>query len=216
MSASAETPRRGPFITFEGGDGVGKSTQIVRLAEKLRDVGCEVVTTREPGGSAGAETIRELLVTGDAERWSPITEALLMFAARADHLEKTINPARERGAAVLCDRFADSTMAYQGAAGALGAEAVAALTRLVVGEDGPDLTIILDAPVDVGLARAGDRGGDNRFESKGRDYQARVRQAFLDIAAGAPERCVVISATRSAEAVALEVAKVVRQRFQIG
>lgn len=219
--ARAQAPKsgaakRGPFITFEGGDGAGKSTQIGRLAAHLSAAGCDVVATREPGGSSGAEAIRALLVSGAVDRWSPIAEALLMFAARADHLEKTINPARARGAVVLCDRFADSTMAYQGIAGALGRDAVEALTRIVVGDDGPVLTFILDTPVDVGLARAGKRGGDNRFEAKGAAYQERVRQAFLDIAAAEPKRCVVVDATAPAVEVAAKIAAVVKERLGIG
>ncbi|MEZ5927189.1 MAG: dTMP kinase [Parvularculaceae bacterium] len=151
MTGAAPNERRGPFITFEGGDGVGKSTQIARLAVRLRAAGREVVVTREPGGSPGAEAIRALLVQGAADRWSARTEALLMFAARADHLERTINPARARGAVVLCDRFADSSMAYQGIAGALGREAVATLGALIVGADGPTLTFVLDASSQEGL-----------------------------------------------------------------
>jgi len=205
--------RRGAFISFEGGDGVGKSTQIELLAGSLRKAGAEVVTTREPGGSPGAEAIRALLVTGAADRWSPLTEALLMYAARADHLQKTINPARARGAIVLSDRFSDSSMAYQGFAGALGASAVAALEKLVVGADGPDLTLVLDAPVAVSLSRTSARGGDHRFEAKGADYQESVRQAFLKIAAANPGRCAVIDAARQPEAVATDVAAIVTARL---
>lgn len=208
--------RRGPFISFEGGDGVGKSTQIALLAAHLRAAGHEVVTTREPGGSPGAEAVRALLVRGDADRWSPMAEALLVFAARADHLERTINPARARGAAVLTDRFADSTMAYQGAAGALGADAVATLAALVVGDDGPDLTIVLDAPVAHALARAEGRGGDSRFESKGTAFQEKVRAAFLAIAARDPARCALVDATQPVEAVAAQVAEIVRTRLGLG
>ena len=216
MAGPAAGARRGPFISFEGGDGAGKSTQIRRLAARLEKAGHEVVTTREPGGSAGAEAIRMLLVSGAAERWSPMTEALLMFAARRDHLEKTINPARARGAAVLTDRFADSSMAYQGIAGALGEDKVAALYRLVVGEDGPDLAIILDAPVEIGLSRADARGGENRFEAKGADYHEKVRQAFLAIAAKEPDRCVVIDAAREPDAIEADIAAAVRQRLGLG
>lgn len=216
MNGPAAGARRGPFISFEGGDGVGKSTQISRLAARLRENGQEVVTTREPGGSPGAEAIRALLVSGPSDRWSPMAEALLMFAARADHLEKTVNPARARGAAVLSDRFADSSMAYQGIAGALGEDQVAALHRLVVGEDGPDLTIILDAPIEIGLGRAGARGGNNRFEAKGQAYQEKVRQAFLEIAAREPGRCVVIDAARDADAIEADIVRAVQQRLGLG
>lgn len=216
MTEPARTSRRGPFITFEGGDGVGKSTQIARLAAHLKAGGFDVVATREPGGSPGAEAIRSLLVNGSVDRWSPLAEALMMFAARADHLEKTINPARARGAVVICDRFADSTRAYQGAAGGLDKQTVEALRRLVVGEDGPSLTFILDAPTEVGLARAGVRGGETRFEAKGADYQEKVRQAFLDIAANEPERCLVIDAAQTPDLVAAAIARAVKDRLGIG
>ena len=187
---------RGIFISFEGGDGSGKSTQIRLLADRLKDAGRTVVVTREPGGSVGAEEIRKLLVEGDKDRWSPMTEALLMVAARRDHLETIILPALERGDVVITDRFADSTMAYQGIAGALGRAAAASLHSLAVGDNDPDLSIILDLPVEEGLARAGGRdGAETRFESKGRDFQQRVREAFLEIARDNPDRCVVIDAT---------------------
>ncbi len=190
------TKGRGTFISFEGGDGAGKSTQIQLLKERLSRTGREVVTTREPGGSPGAEEIRKLLVVGDKDRWSPMTEALLMVAARRDHLERVILPALDRGAVVITDRFADSTMAYQGIAGALGRDAAAALHKVAIGDHDPDLSIILDVPVEKGLARAGDRAGvETRFESKGADFQNRVRDAFLEIARSEPSRCVVIDAT---------------------
>lgn len=186
---------RGIFISFEGGDGAGKSTQIRLLAERLQSNGRKVVVTREPGGSAGAEEIRKLLVEGDKDRWSPMTEALLMVAARRDHLEKVILPALVRGDVVITDRFSDSTMAYQGIAGALGRDAAASLHRLAVGDNDPDLSIILDLPVEEGLARAGGReGAETRFESKGQDFQQKVRDAFLEIAKNNPHRCVVIDA----------------------
>lgn len=216
MPVAAPHARRGPFITFEGGDGAGKSTQITRLAAHLRRAGSDVVVTREPGGSPGAEDIRALIVKGAADRWSPMSEALLMYAARADHLERTINPARARGAVVLCDRFSDSTVAYQGIAGGLGCAAVESLDALVVGDDGPMLTFILDAPVRDSLARACARGGDTRFEAKGAGYQERVRQAFLAIARSAPDRCVVINASRSVEAIEAEIAAIVRERLGLG
>lgn len=207
---------RGAFISFEGGDGVGKSTQIALLAERLRKAGVDIVTTREPGGSPGAEAVRALLVKGAADRWSPMAEALLMYAARADHLEKTVNPARARGAVVLSDRFSDSSMAYQGAAGALGESAIAALEKLVVAKDGPDLTIVLDAPVGASLSRTASRGGDHRFEAKGAEYQERVRQAFLKIAAADPKRCVVVDAARPVEDVGSDIAAAVSARLGLG
>ena len=187
--------RKGFFISFEGGDGAGKSSQIGRLADMLRAEVHTVRITREPGGSDGAEAIRKLLVEGAAERWSPMTEALMMFAARADHLEKVILPALDRGEIVITDRFADSSMAYQGIAGALGPEAVMQLHSLVVGANDPDVTIILDVPTGIGLSRAGGRGAsESRFESKGAAFQERVRQAFLQIARDNPQRCVVVDA----------------------
>jgi len=198
---SESRAQNGVFISFEGGDGAGKSTQIGRLADRLRAAGRDVVVTREPGGSKGAEAIRKLLVEGDADRWSPLCEALLMYTARADHLERTILPALTRGAIVITDRFADSTMAYQGFAGALGEDTVRKLHALTVGDHDPDLTIILDLPVKDGLQRADARGGDARFESKGVEFQERVRTAFLEIAKGEPDRCVVVDATGGANAV---------------
>ncbi|MBY0423306.1 MAG: dTMP kinase [Parvularculaceae bacterium] len=209
MTAEA---RRGAFISFEGGDGAGKTTQIARLADRLRRAGRDVVTTREPGGAPGAEEIRALLVSGAADRWTPLGEALLMYAARAEHLARTILPARARGAIVLTDRFSDSTRAYQGIAGSLGRAPVDALEALVVGGDAPDLTFILDAG-EAGLARAGARGGDDRFERKGAEYQARVREAFLAIAHDDPRRCVVIDSRRSADEVAADIARHVEARL---
>ena len=149
---------RGLFITFEGGEGAGKSTQVGLLAMRLAAQGRDVVRTREPGGSPGGEAIRALLVTGGADRWSATTETLLMNAARCDHIERVIAPALQRGAVVICDRFADSTRAYQGAAGGAAPELIAALEAAVVGDTRPDLTFILDLPVEIGLARAAGRG----------------------------------------------------------
>lgn len=194
---------RGRFITFEGGEGAGKSTQLKRLAERLQAEGRDVVATREPGGTPGADRLRELLLTGDADRWSPVTETLMMYAARRDHVERVIRPALARGAWVLCDRYADSTRAYQGAGGGTDPALIAALETHVLGETRPDMTIIIDLPVDVGLARAHARAGaEMRFESKGTDFHRRLRDAFLAIAAAEPERCVVIDGQGTVEAVA--------------
>jgi len=205
---------RGTFITLEGGEGAGKSTQLRRLENKLVDRGLRVLLTREPGGSPGAEAIRDLLVTGDVARWTPLTETLLHFAARKDHLEKTVCPALERGEWVICDRFVDSTLAYQGVAQGLGTEPIQQLRRLVVGSDMPQLTLILDLPVDVGLARAKARGaGEDRYERMGRDFHHKLRQAFLDIAEAEPERCVVIDATVSEEEVAAQIWSAVTSRL---
>lgn len=208
--------RRGFFISVEGADGSGKSTQLVRLAEHLRAKGHDVVLTREPGGGGeGAETLRSLLLNGPAERWSPMAEALLMYAARAEHLDKLIRPALAAGKTVVTDRFADSTMAYQGVAGGLGKARIAALHQAVVGDDDPDLTLILDLPVALGLARAAlRRNGESRFEGKGEAYMAKVRSAFLDIARENPDRCRIIDASGAQETVALAVAKVVDGALQ--
>lgn len=213
MKATSGKSQRGAFISFEGGDGVGKSTQIEKLANALKSAGHDVVVTREPGGSHGGELIRDLLVNGPPERWSPLADALLLYAARADHLERLINPARARGAVVIADRFADSTMAYQGVAGELGRDKARALYELVVGEDGPDLTIILDAPHDEGLKRAAARGGAQRYEAKGNEFQARVRKAYHEIAAEEPDRCVVIPAGGPVDDIARKIAEVVKARL---
>ena len=186
---------RGRFITLEGGEGAGKSTQARRLAERLIARGQQVVVTREPGGSPGAETIRELLVTGQTDRWSPITETLLMYAARRDHIERTVAPALAAGDWVVSDRFADSTRAYQGAGGGAPASLIQTLERHVLGETRPDLTLILDLPVDVGLARTMARNhAETRFEAKGEAFHQRLREGFLAIARVEADRCVVIDA----------------------
>ncbi len=186
---------RGRFITFEGGEGAGKSTQIALLADWLDSRGLTVTRTREPGGSPGAEEIRKLLVDGPVERWDPVSEALLHFAARRSHLQETVIPALEGGRWVLCDRFADSTMAYQGYGHELGHAPVEALTELVVGDLRPDLTLILDLSVDEGLARAKKRAdAHSRYERMTRAFHERVRQGFLEIARREPDRCAVIDA----------------------
>jgi len=185
----------GRFITFEGGEGAGKSTQLKRLVARLEAAGRDVVATREPGGSPGAESIRELVLNGAADRWSPVTETLLMYAARRDHIERVIRPALARGAWVVCDRFADSTRAYQGGAGGVDPALVTAMETHVLEATRPDLTLIFDMPVDVGLQRAHARAGSEmRFESKGQAFHERLREAFLAIARAEPERCAVIDA----------------------
>lgn len=192
---------RGRFITFEGGEGAGKSTQVARLATRLRASGREVVLTREPGGSPGADQIRSLLVEGEPGRWDAITELLLIFAARRDHLRRTVWPALDRGATVLCDRFTDSSMAYQGYGRGLGRETVDRVRHVAIGEFHPDATLILDLPVEAGLARAGARGGkETRFESFDAEFHGRVREGFLDIAAREPARCIVLDANQAVEA----------------
>lgn len=205
---------QGFFISFEGGEGAGKSTQIRRLAERLRAAGHDVVVTREPGGSPGAEAIRELLVNGAADRWSPVTETLLMYAARRDHVERVIRPALSRGAIVLCDRFADSTRAYQGAGGDAPASLIASLEDHVLVGTIPDMTLILDLPAEIGLQRAEARGGAARFESKGLAFHERLRAGYLDIARREPERCVVIEANAELDAVTDAIIEAVERRLE--
>lgn len=201
---------RGRFITFEGGEGAGKSTQVRRLVARLQGLGVEVVATREPGGSVGAEAIRNLVLTGAADRWSPITETLLMYAARRDHIERTILPALESGAWVVCDRFADSTRAYQGQAGGVSGGLIGTLEAEVLGDAVPDLTLVFDLPVETGLARAEQFAklaghGETRFESKGLDFHRRLRAAFQAIAAANPDRCRLIEAAVSIDQVEAQV-----------
>jgi len=191
---------RGRFITFEGGEGTGKSTQVRLLASYFGQSGADVVQTREPGGSPSAEDIRPLLVSGAAERWSPMAETLLFYAARVEHWRQVIDPALARGAHVLCDRFADSTMAYQCYAGGIERKAIEELHRLTLGNVQPDLTIVLDLPVDDGLKRAARRrDSETRFERKGRGFHEKLRQGYVDIARRAPDRCLIIDAGQPIE-----------------
>ena len=206
---------RGRFITFEGGEGAGKTTQVRLLAKALRGAGVQVVETREPGGSPGAEQIRELLIHGAAERWEPLTEALLHFAARAEHLRHRVNPALAAGDWVLSDRFTESTMAYQGYGLDLGREPIERLRQLVTGGLDPDLTLILDLPVAEGLGRAaGRQDGGERYERMGRAFHERLREGFLDIARRDPGRCVVIDAGGTVEQVQDQVCAAVWQRWR--
>lgn len=226
-------------MTFEGGEGAGKSTQIRLLGEALRQAGQTVVLTREPGGSTGAEEIRKLLVEGTPGRWTPETEALLHFAARADHLDKIIRPALEAGDWVLCDRFADSTIAYQGYGHGLDLTWLAALRQRIVGATEPGLTVIFDLPVETGLARAAARtsaGGtsqagtsqagtsqvgtsssaaEDRYERMDRSFHQRLRDGFLEIARQDPARCRVVPADRPIDAVATSLREIVAQHFAI-
>lgn len=188
--------RPGRFITLEGGEGAGKSTQVARLKEWIEARGHRCIATREPGGAPGAEMVRKLLVEGPAERWDGVTEALLHFAARREHLRSTVLPAILSGTWVVSDRFADSTMAYQGYGHGADRTMLGTLYDIVVGDFRPDLTLILDLPVEVGLMRAAARrGSETRYESLPVDFHERVRAGFLDIAAADPSRCVVIDAT---------------------
>jgi dTMP kinase len=195
----------GRFISIEGGEGAGKSTQVSSLAQRLRSLGLSVVVSREPGGSAGAEAIRHVLLSGAAKPLGPHAEAILFAAARADHLRQTIRPALERGEWVISDRFADSTRMYQGVLGNVEARLISRLEKLTVGDDAPDLTIILDIPPEIGLARVTKRRGDgpvDRFEAEAFDFHKKLREAYLELAERELERCVVINAGADAATVA--------------
>jgi dTMP kinase len=195
----------GVFITFEGGEGAGKSTQIDRLANKLRAKKYDVVVTREPGGSPGAEAVRHVLLSGAAEPFGSEMEALLFAAARSDHVEQVIRPALTRGAIVLCDRFMDSSRVYQGVTGGLDADFMGVLERVAINGTAPDMTLILDIDPAEGLARAASRRGEHavvdRFEKETLEIHQRRREAFLAIAAAEPERCIVIDAAAPSEIV---------------
>ncbi len=206
---------RGRFITFEGGEGAGKTTQIERLRRYLEGRGRSVLATREPGGTEGGEAIRALLVTGDPGRWDPLTEALLNFAARREHVARRIGPALTAGTWVLCDRFADSTTAYQGAGHGVPRVAIDALYDIAVGPLRPDLTLILDLPVALGLrrARAPRDGAEDRYERMDIAFHERLREGFLGIARDDPERCRVIDATPDPDRVAAAVVEAVEAAF---
>ncbi len=210
------TAGSGRFITLEGGEGAGKSTQISTLLAHLQAVGIQAVMTREPGGSPGAEAIRQLLVSGDTGRWDGMTEALLHFAARRDHLVRTVWPALAAGRWVICDRFADSTLAYQGYAQGLRKDLIDRLYHLVVGEFTPDLTLVLDLPVAAGLARARQRaGGEDRYERMGPEFHEKLRAGFHDIVANSAGRCVLVDAGGTAEQVAARIWTLVAERFTL-
>ena len=216
MTAASVAGAPGRFITFEGGEGAGKSTHIRLLVPWLREQGIDVVATREPGGAPGAERIRELLVTGDTARWTPLTEVLLHYAARADHLERTIRPALAAQRWVVCDRFADSTTAYQGYGHGVELAVIDSLYRRIVGPTGPDLTLILDVPAEEGLRRAGGRQGqETRYEQMAIDFHRRLRDGFLAIAANDPQRCIVIDARQEREAVQSAVRAAVSRRLGV-
>jgi dTMP kinase len=211
----------GRFITFEGGEGAGKSTQIERLLRRLKENGIEAIATREPGGSPKAERIRASVLAGAAKSFGPFAEALMFSAARIDHLKETIRPALARGAFVLCDRFSDSTRAYQGTLGKIEPGLMRALEEATIGGTGPDLTFMLDVPAHVGLARAAERRratgqGADRFEREDAGFHERLREAFLDIARQEPKRCVVVDAGREPDLVEAEIWRIVADRLLPG
>jgi dTMP kinase len=207
---------RGHFITFEGGEGAGKSTQAAALANRLAGFGIGVVLTREPGGSPGAEIIRHVVLSGAARPLGAEAEALLFAAARADHLNTVIKPALARRKWVVCDRFVDSTRVYQGVLGKVSPSFLKGIERLTVGDSLPDLTFILDVPANIGLGRAANRRGDDapdRFESEDIAYHQALNAAFREIADKEPQRCVLIDASRPEDKIAAEVWRHVRTRL---
>ena len=209
-----ETVETGRLITFEGGEGAGKSTQVSILVERLRSAGRHAIATREPGGSPVAENIRETLLSGKVKQFGPFAEALLFSIARQDHIDTVISDALARGQWVVCDRFLDSTRAYQGATGGVPAPVISALERLTLHGVMPNLTIVLDIPVEEGLARmARRRGAPDRFESQDISQHERIRKAFLDIAEEESGRCVVIDARKPEALVAEDVWEAVAERL---
>ena len=214
------SPATGCFITLEGGEGTGKSTQVRRLAAALEARGIKTLVTREPGGAPGAEEIRKLMVEGEPGRWNAITETLLAYAARADHVARTIGPALTEGRWVISDRFSDSTFAYQGTGRGLDRETIRRIDSAVLDDFAPDLTLILDLDVATGLARAHARmvdqaGAENRFEKFGPEFHEKLRQSFLDIARRFPDRCRVIDASGSEDQVAEQIFDAVSRRFDL-
>jgi len=204
----------GKFITLEGGEGCGKSTQLNIIFEAFKLTNLHAIKTREPGGSPGAEQIRNLLVNGEAGAWDPVAETLLFYAARLDHVNTVIKPALAQGKYVLCDRFSDSTLVYQGIGKKLGEEYVLSLHRQTLGNFMPDLTIILDIDPETGLKRANNRrGGETRFESMSFDFHQSVRAGFLSIARREPERCAVIDASQDVQSVQTQIIATIKQRL---
>ncbi len=207
---------RGRFITFEGGEGTGKSTHAALLAQRLRSMGIGIVLTREPGGSPGAEIIRHVLLSGAAKSLGPDAEAILFAAARDDHVRTTIEPALARGRWVISDRFADSTDVYQGALGHVDARLLGGLYRVTVGKLKPDLTLILDVPAEVGLERASKRRGEagaDRFEGESLEFHEQLQDAYRQLAAGEPDRGVLIDAREPQAAVATRIWDTVAKRL---
>ena len=215
-AAVKRAPGRGRFISFEGGEGSGKSTQIRLLAERLDAAKLRAIVTREPGGSPGAEIIRHLLLSGMGELLGPDAETLLFAAARDDHVRTVIKPALSQGVWVLCDRFSDSTRAYQGRLGRVAPEIMNAMERVTIGNLKPDLTLILDVPVEVGMQRAAARrgsGAPDRFEAEDVKFHQQLREAYRQIAANEPKRCVLVDANADANTVAASVWAALRDRF---
>jgi dTMP kinase len=206
---------RGRFITVEGGEGAGKSTQVSLLVAALGRIGISVRATREPGGSPGGEAIRCLLVEGEGERWDAISEALLLIAARHDHVTRLIRPSLEQGAWVVSDRFADSTLAYQGYGRGIGPAQLTELHRFALGAFAPDLTLVLDLPIEIGLPRAAARSAADRFERLDRDFHERLRQGFRQIAADNPARCVLIDGSGDPQTVHRAVLAAVEDRLGV-
>jgi dTMP kinase len=204
------------FITFEGGEGGGKSTQSKLLADRLESAGMDVLHTREPGGTTGAEQIRELLVKGEASRWDAMTEILLHMAARRDHVEKCILPALAAGKIVICDRFMDSTIAYQGYGHGISVDIIRQMHALAIGALQPDITFILDIAPEEGIARANRRNdGNNRYEAMQLAFHQRLREGFRAIAAAQPQRCVVLDATENLQEIHSQILSELKQRTKI-
>lgn len=205
---------RGQFITFEGGEGAGKTTQAELLAKSLNNAGIETLLTREPGGTFGAEAIRELVLSGTSDRWSGLTELLLMYAARLDHVEKLINPALERGAWVISDRFSDSSMAYQGFARGLGKDRVMAVHKAVLDDFEPDMTVLFDMDPVMAMKRVETRGEEiTRFDAESMEFHNTLRDAFLEIAKDNEHRISVIDANSPIEAVNTQILAAIVQKY---
>ena len=208
---------RGLFITFEGGEGCGKTTQITILADRVKELTtAPFIVTREPGGVPAAELIRGILLNGDVETWRPVTEGLLMSAARYEHMAQLIRPALSQNKLVISDRFVDSTVVYQGIVSGVAADDIAAMNKIACDDTYPDVTIILDIDCQIGLARVKSRGeAENRFEAKGKAYHEKVRAGFLEIAANEPLRCVLINANRTPDEIAADIWRVIRPHLLI-
>ena len=214
MNKNATEP--GKFISFDGGEGTGKSTQAKMLVQHLEKLGVKSICTREPGGTEIAEDIRKLLIRRTPSGWDPLTEALLHFAARRSHLVETIWPSLERGIWVVTDRFTDSSLAYQGMGMGLGRETIQRLKKLVVGNFSPDLTLIMDLQVEEGIRRTEKRFGErNRYDKMDLHFHKRVREEFLEIASTERKRCVVIDSNESIEIIGQNIVNVVNKRFEL-